>query len=100
VLPEEFHKLGVIGGEGLEFTAVLHDAADILPLDDNGRHPARVDRFGEIAERHVLVLFFWLVVDVEEEEDKENDKKPDEYAFIERVDCLILHAKGFNIKSV
>jgi hypothetical protein len=34
------------------------------------------------------------VVNVEQKEDKEDDEKPDEYAFIEGIDCLVLHAKG------
>ncbi len=48
----------------------------------------------------VLELLSWLVIDVEQKEDEKYDEKPDEYAFIERVDSLVLHAKGFNIKSV
>ena len=36
----------------------------------------------------VLVLFSWLVVNVEKKKDKKDDEKPDEYAFIEGLIAL------------
>ena len=85
------HEVRIIGREGLEFPAVLVSAGDVLALNGYARNLVCGHRFHEIAERHILVLLPGLMIDVEKEKDKKDNKKPDKYAFIEWVETLVFH---------